>query len=84
MPANAKFARKNAPQHFRKVFNDFAPNAIKTIAERNTVFIARFNMKVMLSTKIISEKIPPAQAESKNLVGLKLQPVIAAVALRSR
>ena len=84
MPANAKFARKKAPQHFIKDFTDFVPNAISTISERNKIFIVVLSMGLIFSTKIISEKIPHAPAESKNRTGLKLQPEIAALVRRSR
>jgi hypothetical protein len=84
MPANAKFARKKAPLHFKKDFTDFVPNAISTISEKNIILINKLRAGLIFSTKIISEKIPPAPAASKNLSGLKLQPEIAALALNSR
>ena len=81
IPAKAKFERKKAPQHFIKALNDFAPNAAKTIRHINKNFIDVLRIGGMFFAKIISENAPPIAEASRNRFVLKMQPVIAAVAL---
>lgn len=84
MPAKAKFAARNAPQHLKNAFADFISNAISIIITRNAVFRSMLTNSGIFSMKIISENNPPAAEEKRNLIGLKDTPVMVVLALRRR
>ena len=70
MPANAKFARKNDAQHFRNAFNDFAPNATRTIDARNRILMTALRKTGIFSIKMTRENTPPRPAARRKRTGL--------------
>ncbi len=84
IPANPKLTSANEAQHFRKDLIFLLPKAVSTIIANKKIFIKMFIDNEMLFMKITREKIPPIIDEINNLIVLKLYPVIAALARKSR
>ena len=84
IPANPKLTKANEALHLRNDLKFFVQNAVATITRNKNNFIKIFTAGDKSSMKIKSEKTPPINEETRILQALKLYPVIAALALRSR